>query len=60
MVSNGVRLQGVVDGTEVVEVRGSCPARGLAGLGCGKYHYCSFRDFSIKKLPVQLPGLRRS
>jgi hypothetical protein len=44
-ISNG-SLSAVVDGTKVVEVPGSCLSRGLAGLGCGKYHYCGFRDFS--------------
>jgi hypothetical protein len=49
-VSNGT-LSAVVDGSKVVKVQGSCTSRGMAGLGCGKYHMCGFRDFSARELP---------
>ena len=47
-------LSASVDGAKVVDVQGSCPSPGLAALGCGKYHRCSFRDFSLEKLPAAL------
>jgi hypothetical protein len=57
-ISDGT-LSAVVDGSKVVEVQGSCPSRGMVGLGCGKYHMCGFRDFSVRKLPKKTTPLFR-
>eukprot|EP00937_MAST-01D_sp_MAST-1D-sp2_P003472 g3472.t1 len=52
----GASLTASVDGALLATVAGSCLPRvgaagvgfGMAGLGCGKYHRCGFRAFSIE------------
>lgn len=49
-------LAATLDGIELGSVPGSCvaptpivfPGHGMAGLGCGAYHYCQFSSFSVQ------------
>jgi hypothetical protein len=36
-----------VDGTAVAKAEGVCTTAGMVALGCGSYHQCAFRDFSL-------------
>jgi len=48
-ISDNGLLAAFVDGVQVAKVANSCPSSsaGMAALGCGKYHNCGFRNFSL-------------
>ena len=45
-ISNGT-VTASVDGRNVATVSASCPAQGMAGIGCGKYHACQVRKYTL-------------
>lgn len=45
--SSSGTLTAWVNGTLLASVPGSCTVPGSLGLGCGKYHYCSFDNFAL-------------
>lgn len=39
-----------VDGKQVAKAEGICTVAGMVGLGCGSYHQCAFRNFTMSSM----------